>query len=67
MDYYELLAVGKNATLEEIQKSYRKLALVYHPDKSKTSGAMMIHISEAYTVLSDFNKRKNYDEMMSFC
>ena len=67
MDYYEILAVGKNATTEDIQKSYRKLALLYHPDKSKTSGTMMIHISEAYGVLSDFNKRKKYDEMMSFC
>jgi hypothetical protein len=67
MDYYELLAVGRNATSEDIQKSYRKLALLYHPDKSKTAGAMMMHIREAYEVLSDFDKRKKYDEMMSFC
>jgi len=67
MDYYELLVVGRNATFEDIQRSYRKLALLYHPDKSKTGGAMMMHIREAYEVLSDFDKRKKYDEMMSFC
>jgi len=67
MDYYELLAVGRNATSDDIQKSYRKLALLYHPDKSKTAGTMMMHIREAYEVLSDSDKRKKYDEMMSFC
>jgi hypothetical protein len=67
MDYYELLAIGRNATSEDIQKSYRKLALLYHPDKSKTAGTMMMHIREAYEVLSDSDKRKKYDEMTSFC
>lgn len=66
MDYYEILAVGKNATSEDIQKSYRKLVLVYHPDKSKTSGTMMVQIREAYEILSDFYNRKEYDEMMGF-
>lgn len=67
MDYYEILAVGKNATSKDIQKSYRKLVLLYHPDKSKTEGIMMMHIREAYEVLVDFKKRKKYDEMMQFC
>lgn len=67
MDYYEILAVGKNATSEDIQKSYRKLVLLYHPDKSKTDGIMMRHICEAYGILSDFDKRRKYDETMSFC
>ena len=67
MDFYEILAVGKNATSEDIQKSYRKLALLYHPDKSKTSGTMMMQIREAYEILYDFDKRKKYDETMGFC
>lgn len=67
MDFYELLAVGRNASSEDIQKSYRKLALLYHPDKSKTAGTMMMHIRKAYETLSDSDKRKKYDEMMSFC
>ena len=67
MDYYEILAVGKNAISEDIQKSYRKLTLLYHPDKSKTSGTMMMQIREAYEVLFDFDKRKEYDKTMGFC
>lgn len=67
MDYYEILAVGKNAISEDIQKSYRKLTLLYHPDKSKTSGTMMMQIREAYEVLFDFDKRKEYDKTRGFC
>ncbi|MFB5614812.1 MAG: J domain-containing protein [Candidatus Nitrosomaritimum yanchengensis] len=66
MNYYEILAVGKNATPEDIQKSYRKLALLYHPDKSKTTGTMMMQLREAYEVLYDSDKRKEYDKTMGF-
>lgn len=63
-DYYEVLGVGKNASSEEIKKSYKKLAKQYHPDinKSKESEEKFKEISEAYAVLSDDNKRKQYDQ-----
>ena len=55
-DYYELLGINKNATEDEIKKSYRKLAVKYHPDKNpgnKTAEEKFKEISEAYEVLSD--------------
>ena len=60
-DYYKILKVEKTATQEQIKKSYRKLALKYHPDKSKDNGEHFKKINEAYSVLSDPAKRKNYD------
>jgi molecular chaperone DnaJ len=62
-DYYEILGVPKNASKEEIKNMYRKLALQYHPDRNKTTGAeeRFKEISEAYAVLSDDEKRKRYD------
>ena len=60
-EYYKILNVEKNATQEEIKKAYRKLALKYHPDKSKDNGDHFKKINEAYSVLSDPSKRKNYD------
>jgi curved DNA-binding protein len=63
-DYYQILGVPKTASTEEIKKSYRKLALKYHPDKNKgdrESESKFKEISEAYAVLSNPEKKKNYD------
>ena len=64
-DYYEVLGVIKSASAEEIKKSYRKLALKYHPDKNKgdkSAEAKFKEASEAYHVLSDKGRRSNYDQ-----
>ena len=63
-DFYEILGVAKNATEEEIKKSYRKLAMKYHPDRnpdSKTSEEKFKEAKEAYEMLSDSQKRDAYD------
>lgn len=63
-DYYNILGVSKNATQDEIKKAYRKKALKYHPDKNpddKKSEEMFKKVGEAYDVLSDSDKRSNYD------
>jgi curved DNA-binding protein len=62
-DFYEVLGVGKNASPDEIQRAYRKLARTYHPDVNKDPAAeeRFKEISEAYDVLSDPETRKRYD------
>ena len=63
-DYYKILGVGKNASDEEIKKSYRKLARQYHPDTNqgdKKAEERFKQISQAHDVLSDPDKRKAYD------
>jgi curved DNA-binding protein len=62
-DFYEILGVDRNATGEEIQREYRKLARTYHPDVNKDPAAekRFQEISEAYDVLSDPSTRRRYD------
>ncbi len=67
-DYYKILGVEKTASSDEIKKAYRKLALKYHPDKNpdnKAAEEQFKKISEAYAVLSDEEKRKQYDSVGS--
>ena len=60
-NYYDVLGVNKKASVQEIKKAYHKLAIKYHPDKSESDPDTFKKISEAYTILSDEDKRHQYD------
>ena len=64
-DYYEVLGIIKSASADEIKKAYRKLALKYHPDRNKgnkAAEAKFKETGEAYHVLSDKERRTNYNQ-----
>jgi len=63
-DYYEILSVSKNASADEIKKAYRKVAMQYHPDRNpgdKTAEERFNEAAEAYEILSDTDKKSQYD------
>ncbi len=64
-DYYEVLGIDKNASANDIKKAYRKMAIQYHPDKNpgdKTAEEKFKEAAEAYSVLSDPDKKARYDQ-----
>ena len=65
-DYYRILGIAKNASGEQIKKAYRKLAMQYHPDrnpgKEEWANKKFKEINEAFSVLGDPGKRKQYDQ-----
>jgi len=65
-DYYAILGISRDASKDEIKNAYRKLALRYHPDRNKslTSGEKFKEISEAYAILSDDEKKEQYDQYL---
>ncbi len=64
-DYYKILGITKAASDKDVKKAFRKLALKYHPDKSSEPGAQdkFREIAEAYEVLRDPDRRRQYDQM----
>ena len=69
-DYYKIMGIAKDATTEEVKKAYKKQALIWHPDKhanddesgKENADKMFKDIGEAYSVLSDPEKKKRYDD-----
>lgn len=67
-NYYETLGIPKTASSDEIKKAYKKMAMKYHPDRnkgSKDAEEKFKSVNEAYQVLSDEKKKKNYDQFGS--
>src|SRR5688572_7821848 len=65
-DYYQILGVAETASADDIKKTYRKLAKQYHPDANQNdpkAAEKFKEIGEAYGVLSDADKRKQYDQV----
>src|SRR6185503_1249839 len=60
-DYYNVLGVDKKASKDDIKKAFRKLAHKYHPDKGGDDESKFKEITEAYAILSDDKKRREYD------
>jgi len=69
-NYYQILGVSQDASAEEIKKAFRQLAMCYHPDRNpentKEAGKKFKEINEAYEVLGDEHKRKQYDSLVNF-
>ena len=62
MDYYETLGVDRNASIDEIKKAYRKLAMRHHPDKPGGDAEKFKNINQAHEILSDSERRARYDQ-----
>lgn len=67
VNYYDQLGIKEDATAEEVRKSFRKMALKYHPDKNSEEGTAQryIKINQAYTVLSDEASREEYNKLLA--
>ena len=67
-NYYDILGINKSSSDAEIKKAYKKLAMQYHPDRNKgdkKAEEKFKEINEAYQVLGDVQKKKNYDQFGS--
>lgn len=64
--YYSILEVSPKASLEEIRKAYKRLALISHPDKCQGSDSKFLSITKAWDILGDSEKRKVYDANLEY-